>query len=108
MNGDDIRKRLRVNLRRLRERKGMSQLFLATQVGLAHNFINDVENGKKWVSPDTIAKLSVALDTDPYQLFIPETPLANGDTTLIEACFDDLESTLHSTIQDVKRRHLGD
>jgi len=60
------------NLKRFRGVLQKSQLDLAADTGLAPNFINDIENGKKFVSDDTIAKLATALKVEPYQFFLPE------------------------------------
>jgi transcriptional regulator with XRE-family HTH domain len=38
---------------------------LAAEADLTHNFINDIENGKKWVSAETIGKLAIALKVEP-------------------------------------------
>ena len=54
------------NLKRLRSLQNMSQLGLATNAGLTHNFINDIENCKKGMSTKTLAKLCVALQVEPH------------------------------------------
>jgi len=58
------------NLSRLRKEAGITQIALAKRTGLTHNFINDVENMKKWVSSETIQKLSEALDVEPMHFFV--------------------------------------
>jgi transcriptional regulator with XRE-family HTH domain len=60
------------NLKRLRALQNISQLSLALDAGLTHNFINDIENCKKGISARSLAKLSSALDVEPHQLFLPE------------------------------------
>ena len=60
------------NLRQLRENAKMSQLELADEANLTHNFISDIENGKKWISPETLAKLVIALNADPHHFFSAE------------------------------------
>ncbi|MDR1318857.1 MAG: helix-turn-helix domain-containing protein [Treponema sp.] len=60
------------NLKRLRALQNVSQLNLALGADLAHNFINDIENCKKGISAKTLAKLSSALNAEPYQFFLPE------------------------------------
>ena len=60
------------NLKRLRSLQNTSQLSLALKAGLTHNFINDIENCKKGISAKTLAKLSVALNAEPYQFFLPD------------------------------------
>ena len=43
---------------------------LASKAGIATNFVNDIENEKKWISPATLAKICTALDIEPYKLFL--------------------------------------
>jgi transcriptional regulator with XRE-family HTH domain len=69
----DIRLLVAKNLKRLREQQGVSQMTLAGMAGLTHNFINDIENCKKWLSPKTLAKLTSALKVQPFQFFLDET-----------------------------------
>ncbi|MDR0878198.1 MAG: helix-turn-helix domain-containing protein [Treponema sp.] len=61
------------NLKRLRGLQNISQMDLAINADLTHNFINDIENYKKSISCKTLAKLSTALKVEPYQFFLPET-----------------------------------
>jgi len=72
INGAAIRTLFAKNLKRFRGIKKISQLELSALTGLAHNFINDIENEKKFVSDDTIAKLALALKVEPYRFFLPE------------------------------------
>jgi transcriptional regulator with XRE-family HTH domain len=71
---DDHEKALRIifgkNLKKYREAANLSQITLGAHAGLTHNFINDIEHGKKGVSFETIAKLSEALEIEPYILFL--------------------------------------
>lgn len=68
----EIKELLGYNLRRIRKLKNLSQIQLAEQVDMAFTFISDIENGKKWVSPETLEKLSKALDIEVYQFFLPK------------------------------------
>ena len=58
MNNSEVKKLFGYNLKRLRKQKKISQIELSEKVDLAFTFISDIENGKKWVSPETIEKLS--------------------------------------------------
>jgi transcriptional regulator with XRE-family HTH domain len=69
------------NLKRLRELKSVSQITLSGMTGLTHNFINDIENCTKWISAKTIARLSTALEVEPYQFFLPDS--LPDDTKLV-------------------------
>jgi transcriptional regulator with XRE-family HTH domain len=53
----------------------MSQLDLAQATGLAHNFINDIENSKKFVSDVTIVKFARVLKIEPFRFFLPDEKL---------------------------------
>lgn len=69
---EDVKNLFGNNLKRLRKNKKMSQMQLADIVGMTFTFISDIENGKKWVSPESISKLAEALDVEVYYLFLPE------------------------------------
>ncbi|MDR1429446.1 MAG: helix-turn-helix domain-containing protein [Spirochaetaceae bacterium] len=62
------------NLRFLRKKKGISQLAFSEKIGVSPNYLNAVENGKNFPSPDIIQKISDSLGILPYQLFL-EYPL---------------------------------
>ncbi|MDR2941877.1 MAG: helix-turn-helix transcriptional regulator [Treponema sp.] len=60
------------NIKRFRKMRNISQLDLSVITGLTHNFINDIENRKKGISAKSLAKLSNALNVEPYQFFLQE------------------------------------
>jgi len=76
------------NIKRLRSMQNISQLGLALSSGLTHNFINDIENCKKGISAKTMAKLSTALQVEPYQFFLPENTV-NNDAMIYVRDFND-------------------
>jgi transcriptional regulator with XRE-family HTH domain len=85
IDGVYVRNLFAKNLKRFRDLLKISQLDLATASGLAHNFINDIENGKKFVSDETIAKLSKALKVEPYKFFLPHVKLnTEGEDIMVE------------------------
>lgn len=67
------------NLRFLRNKRHLSQMQLADMADVTFNFINDIENGKKWISPATLSKLCLALDYPPYQFFLSVQPSFSED-----------------------------
>jgi transcriptional regulator with XRE-family HTH domain len=107
-NGRTVRILLSKNLKRLRYQKKMSQLNLAIRTGLTQNFINDIENGKKWVSPDTIAKLSIALNAEPYQFFTPDPTIKEADKHALASYLDDFTESIKMMVQELKIRYLQD
>lgn len=60
------------NLRLLRHKKNLSQLALSEITGKSHTFINNIENGKKWISAETLSILCTALDASEYEFFLTD------------------------------------
>ena len=58
------------NLRFWRKKRGISQLKLSEMVNISPNYLNAVENGKNFPSPDVIQNISDNLEILPYQLFL--------------------------------------
>ena len=94
IDGSTIRNLFAKNLKRLRGIIKVSQLELSDTTGLAHNFINDIENEKKFVSDETIAKLAIALKVEPYKFFLPETKWGTQDEVILADDFYDSISML--------------
>ena len=58
------------NLRFWRKKRGISQLKLSEMVNISPNYLNAVENGKNFPSPEVIQNISDTLEILPYQLFL--------------------------------------
>lgn len=89
---EDVKNLFGNNLKRLRKNKKMSQMQLADIVGMTFTFISDIENGKKWVSPESISKLAEALDVEVYYLFLPEGFVQPDDRNMSDF-FEEFEKT---------------
>lgn len=72
MTESEIRDLFGHNLKRLRKERGISQIQLAEKVDMTFTFINAIENGKKWISPESLAKLTVAFEVEVWQFFMPK------------------------------------
>ena len=108
IKGINIRSLFSRNLRRLRTVANMSQLALAENAGLTHNFINDIENGKKWVSAETIGKLACALKAEPYQFFISETKWNDQGAEIFSLYLDDFTDSIAKVVKDYRFRYLAE
>ena len=104
-SGEDIREIFGKNLRYFRDQKNLSQVALSCKAGLAHNFVNDVENRKKWVSPETISKLVSVLDVEPYQLFTTN-PLDSKQTSQINKYLDELNERFSEAVGEIKASYF--
>ena len=96
-----VRLLLSKNLKRFRSLKNMSQLDLALGSSLSHNYINEIENGKKWPSAKTIAKLCVILQIEPHQFFLTEDMINNGTQLYI----NDLTDSIQWAVKDVTNQY---
>jgi len=99
---NSVRSLVSRNLRRLRAVHNISQLNLAINAGLAHNFINDIENCKKGISVKTLAKLSVALDAEPFQFFLPDTMSDNNMAHYVT----DFNDSLQKVVKELTQHYL--
>ena len=106
ISGISIRSLFARNLRRLRMTAKLSQVNLAVETGLTHNFINDIENGKKWVSPESIAKLARALKAEPYQFFIADSMFNSQGAEMFSIYLDNFEASCEKMIKDFRSLYL--
>jgi transcriptional regulator with XRE-family HTH domain len=58
------------NLRFLRKKRGITQLKFSEMINVSPNYLNAVENGKNFPSPEVIQTISDTLEVMPYQLFL--------------------------------------
>ena len=89
--GANIRAIFSSNLRRVRRNANLTQISLAEMADLAPNFINDIENGKKWVSPESLGRLAEALKIDPCLLFVTDPKWNNDENDMFSLFLSDIE-----------------
>jgi len=58
------------NLRFLRNQKELSQIKLSELIDVTPNYLNAIENGKNFPSPDVLQRIIDVLGILPYQLFL--------------------------------------
>jgi transcriptional regulator with XRE-family HTH domain len=58
------------NLRHFRKQRGLSQLKFSEMIEVSPNYLNAVENGKNFPSPEVIQRMIDMLEILPYQLFL--------------------------------------
>ena len=82
------------NIKSFRFRNNWSQVALAQKAGVSVNFINDIEAGKKWVSPATMIKLAEALDVYVYELLKPPGLPPDNFNSLMRKYTDNVNEAL--------------
>ncbi len=94
------------NLKRFRLKAGLSQAALAEESNLTHAFINNIENGKKWISCKTMAQLCCALGVEPHQFFFPVSKQKPEYFDILSAYIDDFSKFVLKNVTDFKNRYL--
>jgi transcriptional regulator with XRE-family HTH domain len=78
------------NLRFFRKKKGLSQLQFSELLNISPNYLNAVENGKNFPSPEVLQRILDTLKILPYQLFLEhpggknKTAKTPDDTILVQ------------------------
>jgi len=105
MNKDekDCRAILGRNIKRFRNRVGLSQLHLALELGISTTFLSDIETGKKWVSAQTLSRIAKTLKIEVYELFKPEKNIRDNVSAAIAQYLDDVDNTLVKSIEEAVR-----
>ncbi len=82
MNETDVKKLFGQRIKKLRQKKGLTQEQLASLINVGERNLSKIECGKSFVKAETIAKLLCALEVEPKVLFDFSAP--KGDETLKE------------------------
>ena len=106
VDGKSIRALFSKNLKRLRGIANLSQVNLAAEADLTHNFINDIESGKKWVSAETIEKLAIALKAEPYQFFISDSKWDDRGAEIFALYLKDFQDSFEKMVDEYRDRFL--
>ena len=65
------------NIRYYRTKANFTQIDFAAEIDVTPNYLNAVENGKYFPSPDVLQKMCDALHLSPYQLFLEQPEIAH-------------------------------
>lgn len=68
-----LRTLLSLNIKKRRQILGISQVNLAERVGTSTQYIGQIEQNKKFPSPEMLERIAEALEIDSPQLFSMET-----------------------------------
>ena len=71
MTENDLRAIVKTNIRRYRDYRKWTQAEFAEKLDISINFLSDIENGKKWISPASMVKFASVLNIEPFELFKP-------------------------------------
>ena len=69
MTGEEVRKTLAKNIKKLRAQKGFLQAQLTEEDDILLPFMRSIGQRSKWPYPDTLAQIAAALEVDVSDLF---------------------------------------
>ena len=106
MTERDLRAILGQNIKRLRGYIKLSQADFAEKIDISIPFLSDIENGKKWVSPVTLIKISEALNIAVYELLKPETIVPDNAIKILEKYTDDVHQILGNALTNIQNDYI--
>lgn len=101
------------NMKAARQKLELSQHALAERADLSPGHINDLEQGRKWVSADALERIADALLLEPFMLLLPPDYSSELDafdllteyaSSVRERIDGALDTTLHEALK--RRRPL--
>jgi transcriptional regulator with XRE-family HTH domain len=106
MTEQDLRGILSANIRRYRHSRDLSQADLAEKLDISVNFLCNIENGNRWISPQTLVKFASALNIEPYELFKPEGALPADTPAILNKCLDEAVVAVTRTLNQIRGYYL--
>jgi transcriptional regulator with XRE-family HTH domain len=101
MTENEFRTIVRTNIRRYRDYRKWTQAEFAEKLNISVNFLSDVENGKRWISPASMVKFASVLHIEPYELFKPAEKQPPTVSTLLNKYNDEVIFAVSKSIKQV-------
>ena len=106
MTEQELRGILSRNIKRHRQSRNLSQADLAEKLSISVNFLCNIENGNRWVSPQTLVKFASALNIEPYELFKPANELPSDVADTVNKCLDEAVVAVTQTLNQIRGYYL--
>jgi len=106
MTEKELRGILSKNIKRYRHSRSLSQADLAEKLDISVNFLCNIENGNRWVSPKTLVKFGSALNIEPYELFKPEDATPPDTPLILNKCLDEAVVAVTQALNQIRGYYL--
>ena len=103
MTENQLREIVRTNIRRYRDYRKWTQAEFAEKLGISINFLSDIENGKKWISPASMVKFASVLHIEPFELFKPADTPSHSISKLFAKYNDEVVEIVSASLKQVHR-----
>jgi transcriptional regulator with XRE-family HTH domain len=101
MTEAQLRDIVRTNIRRYRDFRKWTQAEFAEKLDISINFLSDIENGKKWISPASIVKFASVLNIEPFELFKPADAPSPSVSVLFSKYNDEVVQAVSASLKQV-------
>lgn len=90
------------NIKRIRQTKGMSQNILSERAEISPGFVSKIENHKKIGTFDTFAKITEALEVEPYELLLSQNSAVNINSRKTKQLMKQLRKNVCDTMDTIE------
>jgi transcriptional regulator with XRE-family HTH domain len=104
----ELRSILSLNIKRYRNKHNLSQADLAEKLDISVNFLCNIENGNKWMSPMTLVKFASALEIEPYELFKPEESLPPDVSSALTRYTNEAICAITDVLHQIKGYYINE
>jgi len=101
MTEQELKEIVRTNIKRYREYRKWTQAQLSEKLGISVNFLSDVENGKKWISPASMVKFASVLNIEPFELFKPSDAPVPAVSVLFSRYNDEVINAVSESLKQI-------
>ena len=90
------------NIKRIRQTKGMSQNILSERAEISPGFVSKIENHKIIGTFDTFAKITEALEVEPYELLLSQNSAVNINSRKTKQLMKQLRKNVCDTMDTIE------
>ena len=106
MTDNELQAIFSANIKRHRQSRKLSQADLAEKLDISVNFLCNIENGNRWVSPQTLVKFASVLNIQPYELLKPADELPSDVANTVNKCLDEAVVAVTQTLNEIRGYYL--
>jgi transcriptional regulator with XRE-family HTH domain len=101
MTENQLRDIVRTNIRRYRDYRKWTQAEFAEKLEISINFLSDIENGKRWISPASMVKFASVLNIEPFELFKPADAPPPSVSSLFSRYNDEVVQAVSASLKQI-------
>ena len=106
MKESELRDILSINIKKFRQSRSLSQADLAEKLDISVNFLCNIENGNRWISPQTLVKFASIMNIEPYELFKLDNTIPSDVPVILNKCLDEAIVAVTQTLNQVRGYYL--